>query len=52
MNRQFAFLTLLGVFASTHAAEPALREAIQDEHAKGAETWIYNNLDRAFAGTY
>ncbi|MGC1272961.1 MAG: Trx7/PDZ domain-containing (seleno)protein [Planctomycetaceae bacterium] len=49
------FLSFVEVFAlatfaaSLSAAEPALREALQDEHAVGAEGWIYNDVARGFA---
>lgn len=49
MKRMLAALVLPLVASSLSAAEPVLRDAIQDEHAKGTETWIYNDIARGFA---
>ena len=48
MNRQVASVAVLLLASSLFADEPVLREKIQDEHAVGAEGWIYNDIARGF----
>ncbi len=42
-----AGLSLL--FAAASAEEPSLRERIKDEHAVGADGWVYNDIAAGFA---
>lgn len=48
MKRSLPFLLVALAAPSLPAAEPALLEKLQDEHATGTETWIYNDIPRAF----
>ncbi|HEX6987739.1 MAG TPA: thioredoxin family protein, partial [Planctomycetaceae bacterium] len=48
MNRTSLLLSCLLLASPLAAEEPALREKIQDEHAVGAEGWIYNDIARGF----
>ena len=48
--KRFLPLVALSFFVSSAPAEdPALLEALKDDHAAGTETWIYNDLARGFA---
>jgi serine protease Do len=49
MHRFFAFAFCFFATSAFSAEEPPLREKIQDEHAVGAEGWIYNDIARGFA---
>ncbi|MDQ3329107.1 MAG: PDZ domain-containing protein [Planctomycetota bacterium] len=44
-------LSLFGVLvvAPLYAGEPELRDKLQDEHAVGADGWIYNDIAQGFA---
>lgn len=49
MKHLLPFLLVALLTPSLPATEPALLEKLQDEHATGTETWIYNDIPRAFA---
>src|SRR5690606_25449780 len=43
-----ALVTLGGLSDAVAEEVPTLREAIQDQHAIGADGWIYNDIERGF----
>src|SRR5690606_16816408 len=49
MRRGFLLFAVVFCTTSAFAAEPALRDKLQDQHAVGAEGWNYNDIARGIA---
>lgn len=46
MRHWFLCFSAMLLIAPAFAAEPVLRDKIQDQHAVGTDTWIYNDIAR------